>query len=84
MGTRVNLGATVRDIITGFSGVVTGRVEYLSGCNQSLVQPRVGDDGTHRGPEWFDEQRLVTDPDVPAIALDNGATPGFDRAAPKR
>lgn len=80
----VTLGSKVRDKITGFTGIVTGYVSYISGCNQALVVPQVGKDGASRDAEWFDEQRLVTDPKFKPIVLDNGANPGFDRAAPKR
>lgn len=80
----IQLGCTYRDKITGFEGVATGYVEYLSGCNQALLAPRVGSDGSPRDSCWFDVQRLSLDEATPAIALDNGATPGFDKAAPKR
>jgi hypothetical protein len=76
------LGKTVKDRITGFTGVVTGHVQYLTGCNQALVVPPM-QDGKLGSSEWFDVQRLE-DTGVAAIVLDNGATPGCDRAAPKR
>lgn len=76
------LGLTVKDRITGFQGVVTGYVTYLSGCNQCLVVPRVGKDGKKIEGEWFDEQRLVTLSHA-RIVLDNKAA-GFDQQAPKR
>ncbi|WP_375782872.1 hypothetical protein ACE10Z_23445 [Bradyrhizobium sp. Pha-3] len=77
------LGTTQRDKITGFSGVVTGFCEYLSGCNQALLVPKVAENGDFKEGHWFDVQRLEqVGADV--ITLDNGATPGFDKAAPKR
>jgi hypothetical protein len=78
------LGTTMRDVITGLSGVVVGRVEYLTGCNQALLQPKAKDDGSFTESVWFDEQRLQAVAGAARIKLDNGATPGFDRAAPKR
>ena len=80
----IELGSTYRDKITGFTGVATGYVKYLSGCNQALLAPRCGDDGALRDPQWFDIQRLEIDASVDVITLYNGATPGCDRAAPKR
>lgn len=77
------LGAKVRDRITGFSGVVTGYVEYLTGCNQVLVVPPIGNDGAFRDSMWFDVQRVEIVA-LERIVLDNGATPGADRSAPKR
>ncbi len=76
------LGKTLRDRITGFTGIVTGHVEYLTGCNQCLLTPPMRD-GKRMEAEWFDVQRLE-DTGAAAIVLDNGATPGSDRAAPKR
>lgn len=77
------LGTHVKDKITGFSGVVTGYVEYLTGCNQALVVPGCGPDGALRSAEWFDIQRLERMDDT-VIVLDNGNNPGCDKAAPKR
>lgn len=77
------LGTTQRDKITGFQGVVTGFCQYISGCNQALLVPKVDEKGDHKEAHWFDVQRLEqigTD----VLKLDNGATPGFDKAAPKR
>jgi hypothetical protein len=77
-------GTTAKDQITGFSGVVTGRTEYISGCTQVLLQPKMGKDGKRPDGEWFDEQRLLAVPGVKAIVLDNARTPGSDIPAPKR
>ncbi len=62
---QLNLGTTICDKITGFEGVITGRVEYLTGCVQYLLTPKIAEDGSHRNGEWFDEGRLV-DCDAPA------------------
>ena len=78
------LGSTVVDRVTGFSGIVTGYVTYLSGCNQALVVPKMGRDGKKPDGEWFDEQRLIVDTKRPKVVLDNARAPGFDTAAPKR
>lgn len=56
---ELQLGCTVKDKITGFEGVVTGIVDYLSGCNQALVVPKVDKDGKLRDAHWFDVQRLT-------------------------
>lgn len=78
------LGFTVKDRITGFKGVAVGHVEYLTGCNQTLVVPPVDGDGKLREGQWFDDQRLQTClEDGPAIRLENGVTPGHD-AVPSR
>lgn len=79
----VELGRTYRDRITGFKGVCTGRVNYISGCDQALLAMRVGKDGTLKTPEWFDVQRLESVGAAPVV-LDNTRTPGHDVSAPRR
>lgn len=80
----MQLGDTVRDVITNFTGVVTGIVEYISGCNQALVTPRLKNDGSREEGCWFDLQRLVVDTTHARVELDNGKTPGADMAPPRR
>lgn len=79
----IKLGQQVKDKITGFKGTVTGLCQYLSGCNQALVVPKASKDGTFKDGHWFDEQRLTVTSKV-VVKLDNGRTPGCDKAAPKR
>ena len=83
MGSIIKLGAEYRDKITGFKGVCTGYCEYISGCNQALLAPRVGKDGKPLAGEWYDVQRLEQTK-AKSIYLDNGKTPGCDMAAPVR
>jgi hypothetical protein len=80
---RTELGTSMRDTITGFTGTVTGYAEYISGCNQALLAPKMKDDGSVPESQWFDIQRLAR-VGTAKIKLDNGKTPGCDRAAPKR
>ena len=37
----IKLGAKVKDKVTGFTGIATSKVEYLNGCVQFCVVPRV-------------------------------------------
>lgn len=55
---KIKLGSTVKDVISGFAGVVTGRAEYITGCNQLLVQPPLKKDGELANSAWWDEDRL--------------------------
>jgi hypothetical protein len=80
----IKLGSKVKDKITGFSGIATGFVTCLSGCNQALVVPKVATDGSFKDAQWFDEQRLEVDKKFKPIVLDDSKTPGADVAAPKR
>lgn len=78
-----DLGKTYRDKITGFEGVATGYVQYITGCNQVLLAPKAAD-GAMKDSQWLDEQRLEVVPAVQVITLNNGSNPGCDRAAPRR
>lgn len=77
------LGATYIDKITGFKGVCTGYVQYITGCNQLLLAPRIKADGGLDDGRWFDEQRCDVVKSVDVVTIDAGTAPGFDTPAPK-
>lgn len=54
----IELGQKVRDTVTGFEGIAVSRLEYLNGCVQYLVKPKVGDDGKLPEGEWIDAQQV--------------------------
>jgi hypothetical protein len=54
----INLGQEVKDRLTGFSGFVMGRTEYLNGCVSIGVMPKELKEGKPQDWIWFDEQRL--------------------------
>lgn len=54
----ITLGKEGKDKITGFQGIITAKVEYLYGCNQYGLTPKVGEDGATKGTEFFDEGRI--------------------------
>jgi len=55
----IKMGDKVKDSISGFSGIVIGRAEYLYGCVQILVQPEsLQEDGDPMESRWMDEQRF--------------------------
>lgn len=58
-------------------------MQYVTGCNQALLVPRVKEDGTLAESHWFDEQRLQPTGTSPVV-VENGAVRGFDAPAPKR
>jgi hypothetical protein len=80
---NIEMGKTYKDKITGFTGICTGKCDYISGCSQALRQPKKKEDGT--GPDgcWFDFQRLDEMPGE-KIVLENEKTPGCDMQAPIR
>lgn len=79
----MKLGQKAKDKITGFTGILTGHAEYISGCSQWLIVPPAKD-GDFKDGHWFDEQRIEIDIDAPIVTLENGRTPGCDISAPKR
>ena len=55
---RIELGSKVKDIVSGFGGIVIGRVEYFNGCIQYLVVPKVDKEGKKSEAYWIDEPQL--------------------------
>lgn len=80
---EIALGQTVKDRITGFKGVVTGLVDYISGCRQALVSPTTKPDGDFAHSHWFDTDRLDVQ-DVAVVTLENRKRDGCDAPAPIR
>lgn len=81
------LGYVMKDKVTGFSGVVSGVVYYLSGCTQALVVPPVALDGKLPDAQWFDVQRLIymhANAEHGRVVLNNTQTPGCDAPPPVR
>jgi len=61
----IKMGDRVKDSISGFSGIVIGRAEYLYGCVQILVQPEsLQEGGEPCESRWMDEQRFDSKSDV--------------------
>lgn len=53
------LGAVLRDIITGFEGVVMVRAEYYTGCIHYGLQSQKLHEGKPIDWEWIDSSRLI-------------------------
>jgi hypothetical protein len=59
---KFELGQTVKDKITGLTGIIMGRSEYLTQCNcYGLLQPekRAKEESKPVDWVWFDEPRLA-------------------------
>jgi len=52
------LGKLGRDKITGFQGIIIGKVIYLFGCNQLGLAPSIDKDGKAGPTEFFDKGRI--------------------------
>ena len=54
----MKLGDVATDTLTGFTGIVISRIEYLTGCIQWKLQPQGLKEGKIVEGEWLDEVRL--------------------------
>lgn len=52
-----NLGKQARDKVTGFEGVIIGKLNYLFGCAQYCIIPRAVNNELKES-QWFDEGRI--------------------------
>lgn len=78
------MGQTVTCRISGITGLVTGYAQYITGCNQCLVEPKSTDSDKPARASWVDEQRLDVDTTIPRFVIDNGSNPGCGLAPPIR
>ena len=84
MKTIIELGDLVKDRISGFSGIVTARSEYLNGCISMLVQPdKLDDDGKKIKGLWFDDVQLEVRKKKAFVRVDRSAG-GPERSTPSR
>jgi hypothetical protein len=58
MRTQIKLGDRVRIRVNGWTGITTGRTEYINGCRQFLISPEELHDGKPVDGQWWDEQHL--------------------------
>lgn len=79
---QIKLGNKVKDSVSGLTGIVTSRIEYITGCVQFGVAQKVKADGTLPDTVYIDESRLeVVDK---GVAVDTVKTGGVMRDAPKK
>ena len=84
MNTKIELGDLVKDRISGFSGIVTARSEYLNGCISVLVSPtNLDNDGKKIKGIWFDDVQLEVEEQKAFGSLER-ATGGPERSTPSR
>jgi hypothetical protein len=78
----IELGQRGRDKVTGFEGIITGRAQYLTGCDQYNLVPQVKD-GKLENPQWFDEGRIeIIGPGITAAEVAAPKRGGPQRDAP--
>lgn len=67
------MGFRVRDVVTGFEGIVESIGFDLYGCVQAVVKPGLDDKGMPQDGRWFDMKRLVAMSVAPVMPI-----PTFD------
>ncbi len=56
---KFDLADEVKDVITGFAGIIRARTEYLTGCNSYGIQKQtLTKDGKLEDWVWIDEKLL--------------------------
>ena len=72
-------GKKGKDIITGFEGIITGKVDYITGCSQYLIAPiSVNNDAKEN--RWIDVDRVEILPDEQIVL--KKTFQGSDTSAP--
>lgn len=55
---RLELGDEVRDVVTGYQGIIVTRSEFLNKCVRHAVQSQELKDGKPVDSQYFDEEQL--------------------------
>lgn len=85
MVTIKDLGKEAEDKVTGFKGIIIGVSQWLTGCNQVCIKPKVDKDGTMKEAEWVDEgQAVIIGEGIDAEDVKSGNPGGPRKDQPKR
>lgn len=74
---KVQLGAKARDVVTGYTGIVVARTEWLYGCIRYVLQSQDMKDGKPVDVHVVDEPGV----EVLVPSLITGVTPASEAAA---
>lgn len=78
-----NLGKKAKDKVTGFEGIITGKINYLYGCSQYGIVPPASENKTH-DCQWFDEGRIeIIGEGITAAEVKGPKPGGINRDCPK-
>lgn len=74
----IALGTLVKDIVTGFRGVLVGRTEWAYGCvRYGIASKALDQDGKPVETQWFDEQQVeIIKEQKPAVSKQSKARSG--------
>lgn len=79
---KKNLGKKARDVISGFTGVITGVATYITGCDQYSI---LGDskDGEFGNTVWLDVNRVDVDHSASQVVIETEKEQGACSAPTK-
>ncbi len=82
MDQDIKLGDLAMDTITGFTGIVIGKAEYLSGEVTFGIQPPIDKDGKIPEDHWFNKNKLIYKgkPNLPGALIGQEMEPIIDGA----
>jgi hypothetical protein len=78
---EIKLGSQVEDLVSGFTGIATARIEYLNGCTQYCIAPRAVDNKIVEN-QYFDHAQLKVIAEG-SVKVDPYDTGGPSRYCPK-
>lgn len=75
----IKIGSLARDKISGFTGIVGARTQWINGCRRVLIEPKsLKDDGSVLEGVWFDIQM------VEVVSEDTGLIPDWEVKDPQQ
>lgn len=77
---KITLGQKLRDKVTGFEGIAISRVEYLNGCVQFCLKPKINKKSPEKIEDgiYVDEGQLEVVGDGVSITAKNTGGPSAD------
>ena len=79
---KIILGNKVRDKITGFEGIASAKIEYINGCIQFCVKPKIKEEGIMLDGEYIDIDQLEVIDN--GVIVESKPTGGPQRDCPSR
>jgi len=79
---KYELGEQVKSMTTGVKGTITGRVQYITGCDQYCIQPKSKDGRSKPDSIWIDENAIKRCKGK-RLKIDNSSIKGGVQDSPK-
>jgi len=79
---KFDLGCVAKDLVTGYTGVIIAKTEWLSGCRRYVLQSQKLHDGKPVESLSVDEEQIELDEIAPRVVI--GKPTGGPCPAPTR